>query len=275
MVRKSKERDVRALRAAGLTLASADRVAQSGGGSTAKLIGAAAASILILAGVGVYSLNLSGAQEQAAAPLDSVDLAQAEETVVTAEPTPTETSQVVEVKQEPLQTAPVAPTDLPWVTALNNEVLQPASTAPELQDIAMSVPVTARPAQPAKLADCVDTLAAQVAQTVVNFDAGSAEIRPDDLVTLARVGAQINECPAAHVQIAGHSDTSGTDLINLQLSWARAENTLNALASLAVDVSQFEAVGFGSRAPLTEGSDAEDAINRRVELRVMRKEVLQ
>ncbi|WP_299147073.1 OmpA family protein [uncultured Tateyamaria sp.] len=273
MVRKGKERDVRALRAAGLTLASADRVAQSGGGSSVKLIGVAAVSILVLAGIGVYSLNLSGTRAQVATPLDSVQVAQAEVMVEAAKPAPAETAQAVEVEQENIGTTPAAPTDLPWVTALNNAASQPASPATELQDIAMSVPVTARPAQPARLADCVDTLAAQVAKTVLNFDAGSAEIRPDDLITLARVGAQINNCPAARVQIAGHSDTSGTDLINLQLSWTRAENTLNALASLDVDVSQFEAVGFGSRAPLTEGSDAEDAINRRVELRVMRKEV--
>ncbi|APX12752.1 OmpA family protein [Tateyamaria omphalii] len=260
---KAKQREMRALRAAGLTLAGAERLAQTKGGSTLALSALGGLGIMVLAGVGVLSMNLPGGNvaatarppaslPTAVAPATEVDLAIAD-TTQTATESPDRS--VPSVAATPVEEE----SEMPWLIALE----QAQQTAPK--------PVHTSP--PAAIEqDCVVTLAADLSGILTQFDAGSALVPPGSYDQLLQVGTQVNACPQARVLVAGHSDSSGSDLANLQLSWTRAENTVEALSALGIDTRQFETVGFGSRAPLEQGSNGDDGINRRVELRVLKGE---
>ncbi len=66
--------------------------------------------------------------------------------------------------------------------------------------------------------------------------------------------------------VAGHTDSTGDDKINQELSCARALAVRSYLQSKGVAVARLSAYGFGSARPL-EAGQADLAANRRVEIR--------
>jgi outer membrane protein OmpA-like peptidoglycan-associated protein len=143
---------------------------------------------------------------------------------------------------------------------LRQKVAEQAATAPQ------APPLSARSAQ----ADCVTALDSFLAPVILRFELGSTAITPQEADRLAQISDRIITCPQAYVLVAGHSDSSGDDATNMALSWERADRALNHLVALGVNPKAVEAVGFGARAPISEGSDDEDAADRRVDFRVLR-----
>lgn len=120
--------------------------------------------------------------------------------------------------------------------------------------------------------DCVARLNTFLSPIFVNFDRGSADISTQNVDLLTRISEEITACEDAYVMVGGHADGSGEDDINLALSWERADRALNILLSLGVDPQAVEAIGYGARAPLAQGSvDDEDSGDRRVDFRVVRR----
>ncbi len=120
-------------------------------------------------------------------------------------------------------------------------------------------------------ADCVDRLDSYLEPMFITFELGETGITSQNAPLLSHIAALVASCEDAHVLVAGHADGSGDDLTNLALSWERADETLDLLVTLGVDPAALEAVGFGARAPMAQGSDDDDAANRRVGFRVLRK----
>ena len=72
------------------------------------------------------------------------------------------------------------------------------------------------------------------------------------------------------IRIEGHTDDVGDDAKNLTLSQQRAESVVAYLTGAGVEVSRFEAVGFGETKPLVEGKTKKArSANRRVEFNVV------
>ena len=118
---------------------------------------------------------------------------------------------------------------------------------------------------------CIERLQRLADGKMIHFRIGSATVDTDALPGLRKLGELAQDCPNAVIHVAGHSDSSGSDFINLSLSWKRADNTVAALAGLGLDTSRFEPLGFGARAPLTEGDATDDALDRRVEFDVLKR----
>lgn len=118
---------------------------------------------------------------------------------------------------------------------------------------------------------CVQDLDHQIRPLSVSFSQGSTAISTDDGPLLRHIAALISNCDEAHVQVAGHADGTGDDRTNIALSWERADEALAALVMLGVDPASLEAIGYGARVPLSQGSNEGSAANRRVDFRVMRK----
>lgn len=133
------------------------------------------------------------------------------------------------------------------------------------------LPEPAAPVLASSGEDCVKTLAQVLSDTIVRFEEDSAALTAAHIDLMTEVGDLIMGCDAAYVVVGGHADGSGDDAINLALSWERADRTLNHLLLLGVDPFAVEAVGYGARAPLSQGSDEEDGSDRRVDFKVMRK----
>lgn len=66
--------------------------------------------------------------------------------------------------------------------------------------------------------------------------------------------------------VAGHTDATGDDRINQELSCARALAVRRYLGAKGIPASRLSAYGFGSTRPLEAGQQ-ESAANRRVEIR--------
>ncbi|MDF3416305.1 OmpA family protein [Sulfitobacter sp. M57] len=133
------------------------------------------------------------------------------------------------------------------------------------------VPAQVSPVVPPSDDDCVQTLHQALSSTIVRFDSGSFEITPQHIAGMARISDRIMACETAYVMVGGHADGGGDDAANLALSWERADRTLNHLLLLGVDPAAIEAVGYGARAPLSQGSNEDDGSDHRVDFKVMRK----
>ncbi|MDA8746927.1 OmpA family protein [Litoreibacter sp.] len=120
-----------------------------------------------------------------------------------------------------------------------------------------------------EVADCIDDLRVTAQSHTIRFGVGSANLEGTELPTLRKIGRMALACPEAILQVTGHTDSSGSDIVNLALSWQRADNTVAALAALGIDTAQFEPVGFGARTPSGQGDSSDEELNRRVEFVVL------
>lgn len=120
--------------------------------------------------------------------------------------------------------------------------------------------------------DCVADLRDYATSQTILFGSGSAELQGSELPTLRKIGRMAEACDRALIHVTGHSDSSGSDVINLALSWQRADNTVATLAALGIDTTKFEPVGFGARSPSAQGDSTDEELNRRVEFVVFEAE---
>lgn len=103
----------------------------------------------------------------------------------------------------------------------------------------------------------------------VTFELDSARLRPDSRTILTEVGEILKKYPDLQVEIAGHTDTTGSDPYNLRLSQRRAESVRSFLVEFGVAPGQMTAVGYGETQPVTSNETrAGREQNRRVEMRV-------
>jgi outer membrane protein OmpA-like peptidoglycan-associated protein len=101
----------------------------------------------------------------------------------------------------------------------------------------------------------------------VFFDIDSAEIRPEALRILEIVSASLSrEPPDVTLFVAGHTDSTGPEDYNLELSKRRAEAVARGLVARGVGASQVWRVGFGETMPIRDNATEEGrGANRRVE----------
>ncbi len=103
---------------------------------------------------------------------------------------------------------------------------------------------------------------------LITFKLGSAELT-DHGKAQARSFAQALLIPAlasAHVEIAGHTDASGPEALNMVLSQARADAVKAYMVSQGIDGARLTTKGYGSQ-DLAVPNSPRDAANRRVEAR--------
>ncbi|TCC93218.1 OmpA family protein [Pedobacter frigiditerrae] len=106
-----------------------------------------------------------------------------------------------------------------------------------------------------------------VADAISNleFDLGKATIRSKSYATLNRVAALLMEKNFS-LKLAGHTDNTGSDALNLRLSKDRAESVKAYLVSQGANASRIEATGYGESQPIaTNATPAGRQQNRRVE----------
>jgi outer membrane protein OmpA-like peptidoglycan-associated protein len=102
----------------------------------------------------------------------------------------------------------------------------------------------------------------------VTFETGSARLAPESLEILDRVVGSLKQNPGLKLEVAGHTDSSGNDMLNMELSQSRAETVLEYLVNAGVPRDKLVAKGYGETVPLEDNATAKGrARNRRVELR--------
>jgi outer membrane protein OmpA-like peptidoglycan-associated protein len=107
----------------------------------------------------------------------------------------------------------------------------------------------------------------------VFFDTDSAKLSGDAKTALRQIGKPLAAAKSRHIRVRGHTDSTGDEKHNQQLSEKRAEAVADYLidkAELNPDTLSFE--GRGARDPVADNSIAEGrAKNRRVEIILLDK----
>lgn len=103
----------------------------------------------------------------------------------------------------------------------------------------------------------------------VTFPVDSATISPAMRAVLDDVAASMIQYPNSLIDVMGHTDSTGSDQYNLELSRRRAESVANYLVSRGVARSRIETLGYGEQYPVGDNTTvAGREQNRRVEIRI-------
>ncbi|GAB3237584.1 OmpA family lipoprotein [Pseudaeromonas pectinilytica] len=101
----------------------------------------------------------------------------------------------------------------------------------------------------------------------VTFDSNASQLKPAGATTLQGVAMVLKEYENTHINVLGHTDSSGSRDLNMRLSQQRAESVGTALITMGVDGSRLNMSGVGPDQPVASNSTAEGkAQNRRVTL---------
>ena len=114
------------------------------------------------------------------------------------------------------------------------------------------------------------------AQTIVlqnvNFEFNKATLTADSKTVLDGVASGLKSDPQMKVELAGHTDSKGSDAYNKSLSQKRADSVKAYLVTQGIPASRLTAKGYGESKPVaTNETDEGRAQNRRVEFRVLAK----
>lgn len=112
----------------------------------------------------------------------------------------------------------------------------------------------------------------------VYYALNSAELQPASFLTLNQLADTLLAWPKLVVEIAGHTDSTGTTAYNKVLSQRRADNVAAYLVNRGVAKDRVTARGYGAEVPLApntlpDGSDSPEGRekNRRTELRIIKQ----
>jgi len=101
----------------------------------------------------------------------------------------------------------------------------------------------------------------------VTFDTDSSALRPQFFGVLNSVGKVLTEYDKTVVEVAGHTDSTGSDSYNMQLSQRRANTVGEYLYTQGIMDQRIISVGMGEHHPIADNSTAEGRqLNRRVEI---------
>jgi outer membrane protein OmpA-like peptidoglycan-associated protein len=118
----------------------------------------------------------------------------------------------------------------------------------------------------------VDPVAGRIyLQRKVFFEVDRAELTRESLAVLDRLVEVLVQRPEVQkIRVEGHTDSTGDDQHNLDLSQARAQSVVNYLVKNGIAADRLEAQGFGETRPLQKGDSPDvQATNRRVEFHIL------
>lgn len=104
----------------------------------------------------------------------------------------------------------------------------------------------------------------------VFFDLNSFAIRKESYDELNKLTKFLNDHPLTRIELGGHTDNTGNEERNRQLSSARAEAVKKYLVSKGISPLRVSTKGYGSEIPVADNATEEGrALNRRTELKLI------
>lgn len=107
----------------------------------------------------------------------------------------------------------------------------------------------------------------------VTFAFGKADLTPEAQSALEPIARVLTNYPESTISVTGHTDDVGSDADNQRLSESRANSVANFMVQRGVNRLRISQQGMGESSPkVPNTSDANRAINRRVELAIKANE---
>lgn len=107
------------------------------------------------------------------------------------------------------------------------------------------------------------------------FDVNKAALKDRSKTNLANLAAILQKYGDTNILLEGHTDDTGTDEYNLELSRLRSQSVANFLAGEGVNAARFTIMGYGESQPIADNmTDDGRALNRRVEVAIYANEKL-
>jgi outer membrane protein OmpA-like peptidoglycan-associated protein len=104
----------------------------------------------------------------------------------------------------------------------------------------------------------------------ITFEVDKSNLRPDFVEVLHSVSLVLKEYKSTMIEVAGHTDSTGSDSYNQMLSQQRAQAVTNVLIGDNVEPVRIDTVGYGETRPIASNSTpAGRQLNRRVELTLL------
>lgn len=101
------------------------------------------------------------------------------------------------------------------------------------------------------------------------FDVDRAELRPEAQAELTRLAEILNKYDDTNIEVQGHTDSTGPDAYNMDLSVRRASSVGTFLAMEDVGRDRLNAIGYGELQPAASNETADGRQqNRRVEVAI-------
>jgi len=149
-----------------------------------------------------------------------------------------------------------------------------ATTPPVSAPVAVAPPPpppapAAAPATPAAVANCQTDVNTQIQGKTIDFSSGGSTITDASKPLLDALAASLKNCAGTSIEVAGYTDSTGSDKVNQPLSEQRAQAVVTALGALGVPADRLTAKGYGSASPIdASGTPEGNAKNRRIEFHV-------
>ena len=121
--------------------------------------------------------------------------------------------------------------------------------------------------------ECVELINVAGNKRKITFAPSSSDIEPDAIPTIDAIADILRDCQTVQIEISGHTDSQGREVMNEQLSQARADAVLNAIMARRVLTSNLTAKGYGESQPIADnGTEEGREANRRIEFRLVTPE---
>ena len=121
--------------------------------------------------------------------------------------------------------------------------------------------------------ECVSRINKVLEVQQITFAPSSADIDEVARVSIDNIAEILKLCQDVPMEVGGHTDSQGREIMNLALSQSRAEAVVNALLARRVLTSNLTAKGYGETQPIADNSteDGRNA-NRRIEFKLIKPE---
>jgi outer membrane protein OmpA-like peptidoglycan-associated protein len=102
------------------------------------------------------------------------------------------------------------------------------------------------------------------------FDIDKYELKQQSLTELNEIVKFLQWNPSVKIEISGHTDNSGTESYNQQLSLKRAASVGEYLKKQGIDPVRLTQKGYGAQRPIKpNNSDENRQLNRRIEFKIL------
>ncbi len=106
----------------------------------------------------------------------------------------------------------------------------------------------------------------------IEFLPAKGALTPEGEQTVDRLAKILSIYPRIHIEIAGHTDSDGSESFNQKLSQKRVDAVKKRLVSKGISPKRLRAKGYGESQPLVPNtSDENKQKNRRVEITVLKQ----